>query len=349
VFEARPNLSPGRKPWAFLLLLGVLASALGACTPAPELAQFEGQSMGTTWSAKIVAQPLSADQRTELRQALASAIEDVNQKMSTYRDDSELSRLNQAQADQPVDLSLETMTVFRTAAEVGELSDGAFDVTVGPLVNAWGFGPGHRREDVSDDELNAMLSLVGWDKIQISNNSVQKTAAGVYCDLSALAKGYAVDQAARAAESLGYTNFMVEIGGEVRTSGHNGDDRPWRIGIEQPSEEGRAVERVVQLSGLSMATSGDYRSFWEEDGQRFSHTIDPRTGRPVRHRLASVSVIESDCMRADAFATALMVLGEEEGFRLAERLELAALFQVRLPGGGFESRPTPAFERLASD
>lgn len=305
--------------------------------------------MGAAWSVKVVAPPLSPDQRTQLRDALTAAIEDVNQKMSTYRDDSELSRLNQAPADQPVELSGDTMTVFRSAAEIGELSGGAFDVTVGPLVNAWGFGPGHRREDFSDDELSAMLELVGWDKIQISTSTVQKSAQAVYCDLSALAKGYGVDQAALAAESLGYKNYMVEIGGEVRTAGRNAQDRPWRIGIEQPAEGGRAVERVVQLSGLSIATSGDYRSYWEEDGQRFSHTIDPRTGRPVRHHLASVSVIEPDCMRADAFATALMVLGEEEGFRLAEQLELAALFQVRLPGGGFESRPTPAFEGIGDD
>jgi len=305
--------------------------------------------MGTTWSAKIIALPLTPDQRTELRQALTQAIEDVNQKMSTYRDDSELSRLNQAPADQPVPLSPETFHVFQTAREIGRLSDGAFDVTVGPLVNAWGFGPGHRRQDFSDDELDAMRELVGWDKIRLSGQAVAKTAPAVYCDLSALAKGYAVDQAARVADALGYADYMVEIGGEVRTAGRNAQGLPWRIGIEQPADETRAVERVVELSGLSMATSGDYRSYWEEDGQRFSHTIDPRTGRPVRHRLASVSVLEPECMRADAFATALMVLGEDEGFRLAEKLELAALFQVRLPDGGFESRPTPAFETLVSD
>lgn len=301
--------------------------------------------MGTTWSAKVVSRDLSADEQEELRDALAKAIEDVNRKMSTYREDSELSRLNQAATGAAVELSAETLFVFEQAAEIARLTEGALDVTVGPLVNAWGFGPGERLPDLERGQVDRLLAAVGWDKIALGSGSVKKLADGVYCDLSSVAKGYAVDRAVEAIEAARFADFMVEIGGEVRARGLNQQGRAWRIAVEKPSEGGSDVQRIVPLENMAMATSGDYRNFWEEDGVRYSHTIDPRTGEPARNRVASVTVLEPTCLRADGFATALMVLGEEGGLRVARDLELAALFQVRT-GDGFEEMATPAFQRL---
>lgn len=302
--------------------------------------------MGAAWSAKILAEDLPADRQEALRDALSEAIEDVNRKMSTYRDDSELSRLNQAETGVAVQLSPETLLVFQEAQTIARMTGGALDVTVGPLVNAWGFGPGEGIPNLAPEEIDRLRTAVGWDKIAVGSGSVAKLADGVYCDLSAVAKGYGVDRAAEAIEAAGFEDYMVEIGGEVRARGVNQEGRAWRIAVEKPVENDRAIHRILSLRDMAMATSGDYRNYWEEDGVRYSHTIDPQTGRPVRHRLASVTVLEPTCLRADGFATALTVLGEEEGLRIARELELAALFQVRTEDGGFEEITTPAFDRL---
>ncbi len=330
-------------------LAALAAFSFFACgAAAPDVYVFDGRSMGTTWSVKLVGRNLPAEEIESLRGRLSEAIEDVNRRMSTYREDSELSRLNQAPTGEPVALSPQTMAVFTEARRIGELTGGALDVTVGPLVNAWGFGPGERAA-VDDSRIQEMLKAVGWDRIAIGADSVKKLVDGVYCDLSSVAKGYAVDRVAEALSELGHADYMVEIGGEVRAHGLNGEGRPWRIAIEEPVEGERSIQRVIPLADAAMATSGDYRNFWVEDGLRYSHTIDPRTGRPVRHRLASVTVIEPTCMRADGLATALMALGEEEGFRKAQDLEVAALFQIRGPDGGFGFRSTPAFAKLVAD
>ena len=337
---------------AFLLAaalwpLFALAPARAAETPALESFEAEAQVMGTTF--RIAAY---GPEKRRLANVVYGAFDEakrINNLISNYRDDSELSRLNQADTGAPIDLSPETMQVFAEALRIGELTGGAFDVTVGPLVNAWGFGPGERTPSLADTELDRLRAAVGWGKIAVGDTTVTKLADGVYCDLSAVAKGFGVDQAARALDAHGHQNYMVEIGGEVLARGVNGEGRAWRIGIEKPSEAGQGLQGVIELDGMAMATSGDYRNFWEEDGVRYSHTIDPRTGRPVRHQLASVTVLEPTCMRADGFATALMALGEDEGYGLAERLELAALFQVRTPDGGFIERTTPAYDRLAAD
>ena len=317
-----------------------------ACSSPPDLYIFEGRTMGTTWSAKVVAQDIPDVEQKDLREALVAEIEEVDAKMSTYRDDSELSSLNAAAAGSAVELSPETLLVFQEAMEIARLTDGALDVTVGPLVNAWGFGPGRPTPDRAPEEIDRMLAVVGWDKISVGSSAVTKRVDGVYCDLSSVAKGYAVDRAAEAVERLGYSDYMVEIGGEVRASGANQEGRSWRIAIEKPGADGSSIQRVIPLADAAMATSGDYRNYWEEDGVRYSHTIDPRTGAPARHRLASVTVIDPTCLRADGFATALMVLGDESGLRLAEELELAALFQVRTDGGAIEEVVTPAFAKL---
>jgi thiamine biosynthesis lipoprotein len=268
--------------------------------------------------------------------------------MSTYQPSSELSQFNSSRATEPFPVSAETLQVFAEAQRISAATGGAFDITVGPLVNLWGFGPNAKPLMIpADEEVERLRPRIGWSRIEVDTalSTIRKSEPEMYCDLSAIAKGYAVDRVAEGLAALGLADTMVEVGGEVRTRGRNAAGEPWRIAIERPDTAQRAFQEVVPLSDLAMATSGDYRNFYEQDGVRFSHTIDPRTGRPIQHRLASVSVIDPVCMRADGYATALMVLGEEEGFKLAEEQGLAALFLVR-KGDGFEERATAAFKTL---
>jgi thiamine biosynthesis lipoprotein len=303
--------------------------------------------MGTTYNVKVVSASLSPEQQAGIQQAVEGQLDRVNGLMSTYLPSSELSRFNQSRGTEPFPLTPETLEVFAVARRVGAVSGGALDVTVGPLVNAWGFGPpGRPAREPSQAELERLAGTVGWDKIVLdeSQSTIRKTHQQVYCDLSAVAKGYGVDRVSETLAELGYVEYMVEVGGEVRVSGRNADGQLWRIGVEKPFTAGRTVQRVLPLDNLAMATSGDYRNYYEEEGRRISHEIDPRTARPIGHRLASVTVVAERCVEADAFATALIVLGEDEGYRLAVEQELAALFLVR-QGEGFVEKTSPSFDK----
>ena len=308
--------------------------------------------MGTSYQVKVVRGELPQARRGELQEAIDAELDRVDRAMSTYREDSELSRFNRYAGTEPFELSEGTWEVFRAALEVSRLSGGALDVTVGPLVNAWGFGPGRdmepRAAPISDDEIAMLRERIGYEKLELLDDpeAVRKTRGDLYCDLSAVAKGYAVDRVAEALAGLGERDFMVEVGGEVRAHGANERGGPWRIGIERPQLTRGAVQRVVPLANAALATSGDYRNYREIGGERFSHVMDPRTGRPIRHRLVSVSVAHPSCMIADAWATALLVLGEDEGPETAARLDLAALFLVR-DGDGHQEVASPAFEEFA--
>ena len=224
-------------------------------------------------------------------------------------------------------------------------------MTVGPLVNLWGFGPVPRGDTIpSDTEIREALQKVGYTKIhtQISPPAIKKDRPDIQIDLSAIAKGYAVDQVADYLDRSRVLDYLVEIGGELRAKGKNAEGTAWRVGIEKPVPNKRAVHQVLHLRDQAMATSGDYRNYFEKNGQRFSHTINPRTGRPITHNLASVTVINPSSMRADAMATALMVLGPEVGYELAERQKLAALFILR-DSDGFQERATPKFGQVFLD
>jgi FAD:protein FMN transferase len=296
----------------------------------------------------VAGSALPEPERARVQDAIERQLARVNELMSTYLPSSELSRFNQWASREPFQLSAETFEVFQVARRVGSLSSGAFDVTVGPVVNAWGFGPpGKPAHPPSDVELDQLKAGVGWDKIVLeeAHSAIRKIRPDVYCDLSAVAKGYGVDRVSATLSGLGYFEHMVEVGGEVRARGRNAEGQPWRIGVEKPLEGGRAVQRTLPLENLAMATSGDYRNYYEEGGRRVSHEIDPRTARPIGHRLASVTVVTGRCVEADAFATALIVLGEEEGYRLAVEQNLAALFLVR-EADGFVEKTSPRFEEL---
>ena len=305
--------------------------------------------MGTTYLVQV-SDPLSESERIAVSRAVQETLDEVNRTMSTYVADSEVSRFNRAAAGVAIPLSIPGFEVFSEAERVSELTGGAFDVSVAPLVRLWGFGAGASAEPQvpSDEAVAAARALVGFHHVRLSDDppSLTKDKDGVECDLSAIAKGYGVDLVSEELSRRGWKNFMVEVGGEVRTSGKNATGEAWRIGIEKPLPGTRALQRTLPLSGLSLATSGDYRNFYEEDGKLYSHLIDPREGRPVSHTLASVSVVEDTCMRADALASGLLVLGPEEGYQLAVREDLTALFLIRNDDGGIEERPTPSFEAL---
>ncbi len=329
-----------------------LVSCLVACRPGGEVEplRFQGETMGTRYTVQI-AEALSESDRIATARTIEKSLENVNRKMSSYLDDSELSRLNRTGAGESITVSPETFDVFLESQRISELTEGAFDVTVAPLVALWGFGPERTPlTPPSQDMLEEVRARVGYGKLLIDDDArtITKSIDGVECDLSAIAKGYAVDRVAERLEEKGIRSYMVEVGGEVRTLGKNAKGELWRVGIERPVPGTRALYRVVPLSGLSMATSGDYRNFYEVEGKLYSHLIDPRRARPVEHHLASVSVIDETCMRADGLASGLLVLGPEEGFELAARQDLTALFLIRTESGEIVEKTTPAFEQFLS-
>jgi len=327
-----------------LVLAGLV---LAACEPAPPdpTVRITGSTMGTGYDLKLVPEPgqtVPADFKNRVEELLAR----VNRQMSTYDPDSELSRFNRNPSTDWVAVSSELQQVIAEALRISELSGGAFDITVGPLVNLWGFGPEPRHDRVPSDEAIAQArERVGYWRLRVRDEppALKKDRADLYVDLSAVAKGYGVDQLAALVEMAGIDRYLVSIGGEIRARGHNGQGQPWTIAIEQPAPDRRAVERLIRLGDHSVSTSGDYRNFFEQNGQRYSHLINPRTGRPVPRTLASVTVISDRSMVADTTATALMVAGPDFGFQLATDHHLAAFFILAGPDG-FQERYTSGFE-----
>lgn len=311
--------------------------------------RFGGETMGGVYDVRFVAPFEEEALRGAARDALDAALADVDRRMSTFRPDSEVSRLNAHASSRPFVLSAETFSVLSAARATSEASAGAFDVTAGPLVNAWGFGPGRTPRIPGAAERAALRESVGFRLLEIDSRerSARKAHAAMAIDLSGIAKGHGVDRAAAALERHGIRDYVIEVGGEVLARGMRPDGAPWRVAIEEPRPGPRAVRRVVALRDRAMATSGDYRIFFERAGRRYCHEIDPSRGEPVSHALASVSVIAADCASADAMATALMVMGPREGFALAERNGIAAHFIEHGPGGSLVDRPTAAFAALA--
>ena len=328
-----------------LTSLLVLCLFLTGCAKQQEYT-FQGMTMGTTYMVKMVMDSsLTEPKQAEFKQAIEDVLHSVNRKMSTYDKTSEISRFNQHRSNEVFPLSPETLEVLRQAREVSENSNGAFDITVGPLVNAWGFGAEEGDSEGPDEaELQELKARVGYEKLILEATGAKKLHPDLYCDLSAIAKGYGTDQVAELLDQKGVENYLVEIGGEIRTRGINRNGESWGVAIEKPDPETRTIQQVVHLSGKSIATSGDYRNFREVNGIRLSHTIDPKTGKPIMHKLASVSVINDRCAVADAYATALMVLGPEAGWELAEKENLTVLFILHEGKEDFVEKATSSFE-----
>jgi thiamine biosynthesis lipoprotein len=303
--------------------------------------------MGTTYTVKVVVRDGENAAGDRLEVMVDNLLSRVDNAMSTYIDSSEVMVFNRHGAGDFA-VSEDLLDVVAEAQRVARLSGGAFDVTVGPLVDAWGFGPRGATDTPSDESIGQLLASTGFEHVGVDreHSILTKGSKDVQIDLSAIAKGFAVDRVAVALIRDGFTDFMVEVGGEVRAHGRNAERRVWRIGIERPQEGGRSVHTAVALLDLALATSGDYRNFVMRDGVRVSHTIDPRIGRPISHDLASVSVIQASCMTADALATALEVLGPVDGMELAVSHDIPALFLVRLEGGVFEERRSPVWSAL---
>lgn len=322
---------------ALIVFIGLTVWRLYFAPTPPRIVMVQGEVMGTTYTVKVVAQTReeqSEQSEAALAQTVKQALDAVDQSMSTYKPDSELSRFNEGPADQDVDISPAVAEVLTVAFDVHDRSGGAFDVTVGPLVERWGFGAkGELTKVPSQADIDALRARLGHEHLDfdVPASTLRKDAKDLRVDLSAIAKGYGVDQAAAALHEAGWDDFLVEVGGEVRVSGKTEAGRSWRLAVEKPSTAERTIFEVIELQDQAMATSGDYRNFTVVDGTRYSHTIDPTTGRPVTHNLASVSVLADTCAEADALATALNVLGPQRGLELAEREGLPALFLIGAP------------------
>jgi thiamine biosynthesis lipoprotein len=268
--------------------------------------------------------------------------------MSTYIVDSDVSRFNASRSTDWIEVSMDVCEAVVASRKLSEMTGGAFDITVGPLVNLWGFGP----ETIElapppPEEVAAAKARVGYARLHAdcSRPALRKDAPDVYIDLSAWAKGYAVDEVGRMLEQEGIGNYLVALGGELRMRGRNGGGELWSIAIEKPTDDGGAVEMVLELTDCSASTSGDYRNYFVYEGRRYSHLIDARAGQPVSHNVASVTVIAEEAAFADPMATALLVLGPEEGMELARQQGIAALFQLRT-ADGFAEQMSPAFAEL---
>lgn len=295
------------------------------CQRKPEVHAIEGRTMGTTYSVKYVK---TGERIVSLQQDVDLLLERVNDSMSTYRPKSEISNFNNAAAFEWFSISQDMQRVTKSAREIFEKSEGWFDPTVGPAVNLWGFGPNGPQKKPSDLDVKKTMEGIGFDMLELDEKSakIQKKHANMYLDYSALAKGYGVDLVAELLMAKGISSYLVEIGGEIRVRGAKPDAVPWSVGIEAPDREQRRIQKVVHLNDIAMATSGDYRNFFEQDGIYYSHTINPKTGMPVRHELGGVSVFAGTCMEADAWATALMSMGPELGYLTAQKHGLKAYF-----------------------
>ena len=333
-----------------ILILGGLSIYRLLLAPPPgPYTSLSGTTMGTTWSVHVASEDMGPSTMRRTAAAIQSSLDQVVAHMSTWESDSEITLLNRANSTQPQTLSAPLLEVLTVAQTVSEKSRGAFDVTVSPLVETWGFGSATPPENLpSAEKIEEALRHTGHALIDLdgAKSTLTKVDPAVEIDLSAIAKGYGVDRVAETLESLGYLDYLVEVGGELRARGRRLDGKIWRVAIEAPREGLREIHRVLELKNMAMATSGDYRNFYERDGQRFSHTLDPRTGRPIAHRLASVSVLHPTATAADAWATALNVLGPKAGFEVAQEEELAAYFISRSDSAGsLTIRATPAFAR----
>lgn len=311
-----------------------------------EVISFSGPTMGTSYSVKLADLDGGHDAES-LADEIAGILETVNQRMSTYLADSELSRFNAADAAVWTPVSDDTLTVIEQSRRLHEITGGAFDPTVGPIVDLWGFGPGGGREEVpSTQRIAAVAETVGLAKVDIRSDerALRKDSAGVRLDLSGVAKGFAVDLIAEHLNDKGISSYLVEVGGELRASGTGPAGRSWRVGIEEPSLASNDIQHIVDLGREAMATSGNYRIFFEQNGRRYAHIIDPVAGRPVDHDLASVTVVASTTLEADALSTAMLVLGLDKGMALADEQDIAAYF-ITGADRSFEAIASPAFNR----
>lgn len=314
-----------------LIILPVWFLLLSACQQQESYTRLNGYTMGTTYQVTLKTDSAHGEQ---LKQKIDQRLEKINQLMSTYIDDSELSIFNASQETNCQKLSQDTLYVIKSALDISRQTRGKFDVTLAPLIEIWGFDKKQTNNQVPEQQLiNQLLAQIGFAKITLKNDCVAKHSANLSINLSAIAKGYAVDEIAKLIEQQNIAHYLVEIGGEIANKGSNSKGKPWRIAIESASTEKRSIQRTLTPKGLGVATSGDYRNYFEKAGKRFSHTIDPTNGYPIDHQLASVTVLHPQTMYADALATAMMVMGPEESLKFANDNQLPVFMLVKDENG----------------
>ena len=326
-------------------LAALAAMGLGACATAPRQTLLAGETMGSAWTAKVVGDlPMP---EAQLRAAMQARFDAVNQALSTYRPDSALSRFNDDTSGDWVDIDPELAVVMGYALHLAERSGGAYDVTVGPLVNLWGFGPDPATRSVpGTPAISAARERVGWRKVSVdAASSRARKPPGVRVDLSSLGKGRGVDRVAEYLDSVGISDYLIDLSGKLRARGRNSRGEFWRVAVEKPGADDAAgvsvpAPAVVELRNESIATAGDYRRFFAVDGRHYSHIIDPRSGFPVTHATVSATALAPECMTADAWATVLMAMAPADAMRVAEAESLPALL-IRREGGEFALSPTP--------
>lgn len=323
----------------FFLLLFVSCSVK---VPPYNMFSFSGNIMGTTYQVKIIL-PKERNLPEGIGEKIHNCLERIDNLMSTYKSESELSRFNQYKGKDPFAVSPETREVFKISLEVARQTSGALDITVFPLVEVWGFGPKTVEQPPTREKIEEAIKKVGYQQVELLPEGVKKHNPEVQCDFSAVAKGYAVDKVAELLDQFSFSSYMIEVGGEVRVKGEKYPGVPWSIGIEKPTSMGHSAMLAVKLKDCAMATSGNYRNFYIWEGKKYSHEIDPKTGYPVPNTIASVSVIHSSCAYADAYATAFMVMGLEKGLRFAEEKHIPAYFIYPLNEIQFKEQSTSAW------
>ncbi|MGA8138933.1 MULTISPECIES: FAD:protein FMN transferase [Pseudomonas] len=327
-----------------LVLSGVFV-LLGGCGNADSLEQFGGPTMGSTYSIQYV-RHAGGPAVAEVKPAVEAILAEVDRQMSTYRGDSDIERFNELPAHSCQVMPSSILELVRVGEQLSLDSDGAYDLTVEPLMNLWGFGPQGREEKVPDAaRLAEVRQRVGHRYLRIDGDQLCKDAA-VEVDFNSIAAGYTVDRIVARLQALGLDSFLAEATGELKAVGKKPDGSPWRIALEVPRDDEQVAQRIIALDGYGVSTSGDYRNYFEQDGKRYSHTFDALTGAPITHNLASVTVIHPSTLMADGFSTLLLILGPERGWDYAEKHMIAAFFVMRADTG-FVTRTNQAFERLA--
>ncbi len=339
-----PRAGCALRRFTALLISACIVALVQGCDRGPERVVLRGATMGTTWS--VIYRDVDGVEAKSLQGELEAELVAINDVLSTYIPQSEISRLNAAQGDVRTELSERFASVLDEALVLGRLTSGAYDVTVGPLVELWGFGARDFSGAVpSDEALQGALARVGSERLAWAPSTrILEKPAGMRIDLSSIAKGYAVDRLSDLLAARGVMNSLVEIGGELRARGQRPEGGPWRLAVESPDPGQSRFVDALSISDAAVATSGDYRNYFEVDGRRYSHLVDPRTGFPVTHELVSVTVVNPSCMTADALATALIVMGLEAGLELAESEGIAAHFVTR-DGEGLAVHYTEPFEQ----
>ena len=330
-----------QKTFLFLLFL----TSLCACqSQERESVVLNGLAMGTSYSVKIVPNGVATD-KNKIYSHIETILANINQSMSTYINDSELSRFNQSKSADWQSLSSDLTSIIEHANQVSLMTNGAFDITVAPLVNLWGFGPDSFNQEIpSESAIQNEMQHTAFKKLLFDkvSNRIAKSDPEVTIDLSGIAKGFAVDKIVEYLSEYGFKHYLIEIGGELIARGTNTKKVPWQIGIEQAKPQSRSVQRIIGLDNIAMGTSGDYRNYFEKDGIRYSHTINPSTGKPINHKLAAVTVLHSSTMHADALATAFMVSGQDKSLSLANQLGIG-IYMIIKTDSGFEERYNDTF------